>query len=140
MELARLRLFDFFLVFPHILTQMRLPKRYLKMRKVLKAIPSPYESTPSPTRLFYQIGEIQKTTVRLLVARTLIQKDIYLEGDAALTDSINGATFGSILNKQDFRNEGWYHFLVRELIEYPLDGPNGLKHRTGLMEFRHDSL
>ncbi len=137
----RLRLLDFFIVFPHTLRCMRIPAKYRSKRAILASVPNPYENLPNMTRLFYQVSEIQEAGVRLLAAAELISKQSFKRGQICVAkhNDAQASALVAAMQKLHYRDEEWYDFVTRCLISYPLNGHGGLKERTGLMEHRHDS-
>ena len=137
----RLRVLDFLIAFPHALKQMRVPSEYRTKGKILRTVPEPYEQFPNMTRLFYQVSEIQAAGARLLAAADLIQRGALDNGHVCLTthtDDQSRALHGA-MQELRYRSEDWYGFVTECLVTYPLYGRGGLKERTGLMEYRHDT-
>lgn len=140
MAWERLRLLDFLIAFPHTLKSMRVPAEFRAKKATLNTVCEPYESLPNPTRVFYQVAEIQSAAMRLLVAGELIDRDSLENGIICLIDSTTNQkkALASAMQLLHYRTEDWYEFIVECLSSYPLDGRGGLKERTGLMEYRHD--
>ena len=134
-----LRILDFFVVFPHQLARMRLPSQYRKKRKILNAISDPYENLPSSARLFFSLGEIQQPAARLLAATGLLDKDEFINGRIRRIESNLDVEINDICRNLSFRETAWYAFLIDDLSKLGLSGKDGLKHRAGLMEYRHDA-
>jgi hypothetical protein len=135
-EWDRLRLLDFFVTFPHLLKTIRIPQELRASRAMLKRVPEPYESLPSPSRLFFQLSEIQATAVRMLVASGFLSPDSFRVGQIELCKTQRRQELARVLEGVSFRTSEWYRFLVGELTRFPLKGKDGF----GLMEFRHDSV
>jgi len=140
LEWDRLRLLDFFVTFPHQLAQMKLPAEFRNRRKMLSAIPEPYETLPSPARLFFQLGEIQEAAARVLAVKEFIDGDELLKGTAAISKSAVMQPLMQIGDRLQYRSTSWYEFVVKDLSEIALQGSKGLKERSGVMEFRHDPI
>lgn len=137
MEWDRLRLLDFYVMFPHLIAAIRLPRELRSSRAMLK-LSLPYESYPEPTRLFLQLSVIQDTSVRLLAAGGLIHPESLEMGNVAATDNDLRGQLDELGKSLSYRDSEWYSVLIKRIGKLPLNGKNGLKERTGLMEFRHD--
>lgn len=139
-EWDRLRLMDFYVVFPHLLSSVRLPQELRAYRKLLNSIPQPYEEFPGAGKLFFQLSVIQETGARLLVAGGLLDAASLIGGQAKLIRSATLPRLRELGEKLSFRGSAWYEFLMKQISRMPLGGRNGLKERSGLMEFRHDPV
>ena len=139
LEWDRIRLIDFFVTFPHLLGTIRFPNELRRYRKQMTSIPEPFEMLPSAPRLFYQMGELQSVAAGLLTARGYV--DAVDDGHSLKTvDVVACKSMLAEMGKgSGFRTADWYGFLVDELTKLPLHGPNGLKARSGLLEYRHDT-
>jgi hypothetical protein len=140
MEWGHARILDFFITFPHLLSNVRVMKKDLSHRQAIGSVPLPYENLSSPSRLFFQLAEIQERAVRLLAAGGVVNRSAFLDGVFRLADSGMPDAIKKIAQSLAYRQSDWYSFIVKQLAGYPLGGPNGLKARSGLMEFRHDAV
>ena len=139
-EWERLRLLDFYVTFPHLLTSLRLPQALRSRKGGLRSVPAPYESLPTPKRLFFQLCTIQDTAAKLLAAGGILDRGAFLNGRIALATGELPSQLGELLKSLQFRSSEWYALVTQELSRVPLYGRNGLKDRSGLMEFRHDPV
>jgi hypothetical protein len=140
MEWERLRLLDYLVVFPHRLLTLKLPQQLRSAKSLFKSIPQPYENFPSAPQLFFQLGEIQESAGRLLVGRDLLDRNAILNGTAQLIESDALSRVQELVQRLSHRSADWYKFVVEQLRDLPLQGKNGLKERSGVMEFRHDPV
>ncbi len=74
-----LQVLDFYFVFPHLLTDIRLPKNPIITKQKLNKIPIPYESLPNPQRLMFALRGLQNDATRALVVKGIIDRDLYLK-------------------------------------------------------------
>jgi hypothetical protein len=139
-EWERLRLLDFYVTFPHLLTSIRLPQELRSKKRALRSVPIPYESLPTPKRLFFQLGIIQDIAAKLLAAGGILDRGAFLNGRILLPKADLPLTFRELMNSLRFRSSDWYALVTEELSRIALYGRNGLKERSGLMEFRHDAV
>jgi len=141
MEWDRLRLLDFFVTFPHLLSKIRLPRSLSSSRSVLKNVSEPYEHLPASHRLFFQLNEIQVPAARVLGAKNIFDQSELKNGSVVVTKPTELASqINSIKAPLSFRSAAWYPFVINDLSELPLNGKDGFKDRSGVMEFRHDAI
>lgn len=140
LEWDRLKVLDFFTTFPHLLTTFRLPQEMRGSRAALRAVPQPYEVLPSRTRLFFQLNEIQVAAARLLVGGGMFDRECFQHGEVRLSAGEKARGLRDAMQRAEFRAASWYEVLTKQLCTIPLNGRNGLKERSGLMEFRHDAV
>lgn len=134
-----MQILDFYYVFPHLLADIRLPRNSIATKQMLKKIPEPYESLPNPRRLMYGLKALQNEAARALVAKGLIDKDSYLKNIISLYAERVPETLYEQIVKNEKRKTRWFQLLVEVLAKYPINGKDGLKHRTQLLEFRYDT-
>ena len=134
-----LKILDFYVLFPHTIATMKFPQKIRTFKSILKKVPKPYENFPSPTRLMFELGEIQEQTIKSMVAKGLVDKQSFISGKIKVRISILPKKISELINKEKFRQEEWYQFLTSTLVYLPLKEANGLKDRTGLMEYRYDA-
>jgi hypothetical protein len=60
------------------------------------------------------------------------EKDICLNKASIPSDIVN------LLNSDETRKEDWFNIISSDLCKIELNGTNGLKSKTGLMEFVYD--
>ena len=133
-----LRMIDFYILFPSLLKQLSLPKEYIKVRKHFNSIPQTYETISNPTRLMFELANIQIAGLTSLIAKNLISKEEFAEDYVLRTKMpVPNELNDKILN-DDLRKAGWFIFLTSEFSKIDFYGPRGLKSRTGLMEFKYD--
>ena len=135
MEYDRLRLLDLYLLFPEFAADMRLPRSALAWRGRLQARANEYWSTCDRMLLFQQMTPIQKCALSLLEAADLVIQD-----PGSRMWSVHANQHPIVLaaverNQEDTEIVG---FLSEVLLPLPLTGSQGLKARTGLMEWRYD--
>ena len=72
------RLIDFYLIFPHLLKEIRpFPASLASFRKVINRIPEPYEVIGNVNRIIFDLEAIQTTAIQNLMAKNIIDIDFY---------------------------------------------------------------
>lgn len=74
-----IKILDFYVVFPHLLKDIKLPRELIKYRSVLKEVPLPYENLPDARQLMFDISIIQDQAINSMVAKgVFIKNDLFL--------------------------------------------------------------
>ena len=134
-----LQILDFYYVFPNLLADIRLPRNAIATKKTLKNLPKPYESLQNPKRLMFSLKTIQNAAARALIAKGLIDKKFYLKNTIRLYTKRVPETLYEHIAKNYKIETLWFQLLVKVLAEYPINGKDGLKDRTRLLEFHYDT-
>src|SRR5690349_21662151 len=86
-ELQRLRIWDFYLLFPEALIKARLPQGNIRLRRQLEASRNSYDVMPDAKRAFVRLEPIQEAALRHLAAKELIDAKRLLDGKVLRTDA-----------------------------------------------------
>lgn len=134
-EYDRLRLLDLYLLFPEFARAIRLPRSALAWRRRLPVRANQYWSTCDRLLLFRQMTPIQKCALSLLEATGLIAQDPGSRQWSVVNGQHPIVTSAVERNREDGVVVA---FLAEVLLPLRLTGRQGLKARTGLMEWRYD--
>lgn len=130
-----IRFVDFYYLYPHLLKNMSsLPKPLNYKRKIIQDVDEPFEITPNPMVLFYELGKTQKSVLASLQNKSIISMNnrmIKLN-----VDSLPGKLIEAFKN-DSFTKQDIFQVLIGSLTKVNLHGPNGFKAKSGLMEFRY---
>ena len=139
-ELPRLRILDFYFTFPKFVDDIQFPrvKGASQLKKAAKAMSDPYEILPNKKRLFSEIGDFQIQATHILRAKRIIKENEY--GVIELDTLFLNSQIQSLVNESRYVSNEFFISLVRIIEEIPLLGKDGLKRRTGLMEYRYDAI
>ena len=130
-----LRLMDFYYLYPHLLKTINLPRPLSRYKKIISETPDPFEITPNPRSLFYELSRIQDSAMLALQQKSMIKLTagtvaLFMDSlPSNLLESFKGDTFA---NSELFRG------LVDAFPQIKLEGKNGFKSKSGLMEYRYD--
>lgn len=140
-DLDKLRILDFYLIFPFRLETFRFKQPQVSLKKVGKTYRSmqPYGGIPDDASLFLRMAPVQALAIDTLAAHALIDFDAYKqgvivagEGETPEPLSQNIATFVA-------DNAPLFEVIRILACDYPLLGDDGLKRRSGLMEYKYDA-
>ena len=132
------RILDLYYLFPHLLGAARLPRALSGAKPHYGKMDARYNKVPAP-RVFIQ----QLVGLHEIVARSLIGKDFLAAGAfernlLQRTEKILPAALIEAFQQADDR--ALVELLATQVGTIPLNGPNGLKDRTGLLEHRYDAV
>lgn len=133
-----LRILDFYFLFPHLLADVQLKKGMTRVKRELGARGNKYNRVPAPRILIRQMEGIHETAVRALQASKLVDvpaRDMAIvkRSDVPLPDELK-----KVIADQPEQEQALASILSSEVATIPLNGPNGLKARSGLLEYRYD--
>ena len=142
-DLPVFRMVDFYLLFPHALkavTSLPADVRREFRRRSIHKLHEPYQSLPEPRALFRQLESVQTAAYQHIAAAGVLDPDAFRVGKVKrgaqeLSDEFRGEVRAASIAATEV-----LEFLTDYLAAIPLYGPNGLKARTGLMEFRYDPV
>lgn len=135
--LGFIRLIDFYVLFPHMVSKVRLPAKYKSLKNKLKGKQNSYNDIPSPKRLFNDLYNIQIQCVNFLSSLSLIDREKVIEKKILKSNTDFPSDVADLIKHEISTNENLIQ-IINSLSEIPYNGTNGLKSRTGLMEYRYD--
>ena len=136
-ERDRLRVLDFLLCFPTYVVNFKLPKEVAFIRSQARTLENPYRAAISAKRVFADLEVIQDASVACLVAGGLVREN----SDDEVLLWINGALSQELTDRcKRIETEETFFFnaILSSVGQLPLKGPDGLKARSGLVEYRYD--
>lgn len=140
-EKSRLRILDFLLLFPEFVEDFQLTASLRStFRKSAIARRFAYEARPPAVRLFELMEPAFEAATQTLLAKGIVVQRSENESVWRLD---TGATPNALLSLAKKRNEeevSLLNFLNDFNREFELNGPKGLKARSGLMEYKYDAV
>jgi hypothetical protein len=133
------QLLDFYMLFPHLLKIIKpLPTPIDKCRKYFLNIPEPFESLKNTKRILHELDSFQSVAIQNLLAKKLLDRDAFNLGYIKRSECVLPEPFLNFLINSELRKREWFKPLIDEFPKAKFIGKNGLKSRTGLMEYRYD--
>ncbi|MCQ8819029.1 hypothetical protein NQT65_02250 [Pseudoalteromonas agarivorans] len=131
-----LKIVSFYYVYPHLLKRMEsFPRPLNYQAKKISNISDSFELTPSPSSLFFEMHSTHEAAIFSLYQRSLINIErniVSLEKHNLPNELIQE------FKKDKFTKSDLFKILVECLPKVKLDGDNGLKAKSGLMEYKYD--
>ena len=138
-DLDLFRLIDFYLLFPHLIKEIKpFPAELISFKKVIKHIPEPYEFIGNVKRTMHELEAIQTTAIQNLMAKNIIEIDSYQNKSLKRTEELLPESIYEIIMNNAVVKEEWFRMLINEFPNVTFFGKKGLKARSGLMEYRYD--
>ncbi|MEE2943811.1 MAG: ABC-three component system middle component 5 [Pseudomonadota bacterium] len=137
-----LRILDFYLLFPFRLQNMSFFASDRSWRRVSKSYESlkPYGELPDDVSIFSRMEPFQRAAVSSLVKADILSSDAWHSNQIEFLEAKVPTQLEARCAELNASMNDMVQILCELRDRYPLLGHNGLKDRTGLMEFRYDSV
>ena len=137
-SIDKIRIIDFYLVFPNFVEEITLPRKNgnTKLKNKYAKMPPPFEIMPNKKILFSELKDFQYSAISLLRAKSLIELK---ERTISKTPDYKSLP-DKFFKENNILNDETQVQLIKCLYSIELAGTQGLKQRTGLMEYRYDSV
>ncbi len=135
--LGFIRLIDFYVLFPHMVAEVKLPPKFKSLKIKLHSNQNNYNDIPNQRRLFNDLYNIQIQCINFLSSLGLIDRGKVVENKILKSKNKLPTEVAELIKNEISSNEILIQ-AIHALVEIPYNGANGLKSRTGLMEYRYD--
>ncbi len=130
-----LKLIDFYYLYPHFLKRItNLPRPFNSKKALINSIPEPFEVTPNQKSLFYELNILQESSVSTLAKKSILSVE---EGLIKLNFDILPCLLKEKIEMDSFSKTKTFKMLIECFPKVNLNGVNGFKSRSGLMEYRY---
>lgn len=135
----RLKIMDFFVLFPNMLNNISRPRTLISaMASVDKTLfAAPFQMMPNKKLLFSQLSEIHRVSLLHLLGKGILDLEAYEAGRVLI--SPNSVGISEKFYEESSIEKSLLNLIVDIIGDMKLFGPDGLKARTGLLEYRYDS-
>lgn len=135
-EVDRLKIIDFYLVFPYLITEIKLPREITGVRKIFKTYSTKYRKVTNKYVTFQTMKPLQEQAIDYLCLKGYIS---YLnEERVTITPLINSLDLPVRSYFFGEKSATFEDSLFNFFLKYEFYGKDGLKDRTNLMEFKYD--
>lgn len=134
----KLRLLDFYYNFPHLISEIQPWPSDIKEYKIRKGvIPEPFEKISNKKRVFFQMAEVFDAALGILVAKDIARstgesRNVLLNKEHVPSQLLHEISEDPFLKTAEFET------IVSGLVKTNWSGSQGLKKRSGLLEFKYD--
>jgi hypothetical protein len=142
-EIDRLRIWDYYLLFPDQIHNIKLKQDENDIKKLIKFyIPqenNPYNEVADNRKMFEKIKPYQLTAVKCLASYGVINKEFLNENRVVILSSNLLESYVSRSEPLSIRERNIIGLMTSHFNEMSMFGPAGLKARTKLLESRYDA-
>lgn len=142
MPFDTLRILDFYLLFPFRLQEIRLHSGDTGWRKISRSYEdrTPYGAMPDDNSIFARMELFQRAAAASLVRSGHLSAEAWETGEVEFTVLELPASLVGRCSTLNARMADIMDILCQIRARYTLGGRDGLKDRTGLLEYRYDSV
>lgn len=140
MDIDKARILDFLLAFPSAVLIMRIPHELQLVRSRIRTAQNPYRDPVSAKRTFADIRQVQLAALGSLAAAGYLDATQLEAGTVARTQKQVPDGLRDMAEEFMKKDSGLGDAIVSAFAPIPTFGPNGLKDRSGLLEFRYDNV
>ena len=142
-EVDRLRIWDYYLLFPNKLSAIKLKLEEKDIKDLINSFilraNNPYEEVMDDRKMFEKIKPYQMTAIKSLASYGIVNKD-YLTTNRITTISHDVLkNYMSKLEKLSRQEENTVKLLTSHFYQMSLYGEYGLKDRSKLLESKYDA-
>jgi hypothetical protein len=137
-ELPRMRVWDFYLLFPTALQDVQLPRASVSVRSIVQRMENRYEVLPDYRRAFTRLEPIQSAALAHLSALNLIEAERLIAGKIIRTELGVSGELATLIRERNAAADVVMDFLVTTFLALPLHGKGGIRFRTDLFDHRYD--
>ena len=137
-----LRILDFYLLFPFRLQGMKLFADDTAWRKISKTYEdrAPYGAMPEDSTIFARMEPFQRAAASSLVHSGHLSSGAWDANEVEFTSEVLPPVLAERCSALNAQMTDIVDILCQIKARYPLGGRDGLKDRTGLLEYRYDSV
>lgn len=142
-ELDRLRIWDYYLLYPNKMQDIRLTREEKDIKAYIKRFitkpNNPYENVLNDRKMFEKIKPYQMSAINSLASYGIINKDYLIENRISNVDKDFFTKNEMNFEDLSIQEENTIRLLTSHFYQVPLFGLNGLKNKTGLLESKYDA-
>ncbi len=137
-EIERIKILDFYLLFPQEINRMKFPRALLSFKRQIRKHEQRYEEFNDPHRIFHQLEPLQIIALKCLAAYNLIDAESLSQGKVRRTVTPIPKDLQETIEKANSVDSNIIDLLTRSFNSISLYGDKGLKARTELLEYQYD--
>lgn len=138
-EVERMRIWDFYFVFPHQAKNISFPLDLWSLKKIFNFNPNPYEDIADAQRIFERMKPFQTAALKYLVAHGLIESEQLSDDLIKRTSKPVPPGLVERMSRLDNQQKAIIGLMQSPLNDLSLYGEKGLKYRTKILDFKYDA-
>lgn len=139
-HVERIRILDFYLLFPGQIPSFRFPRPLMTHRRRFAGKDNRYEKLADPFRIFLRLSPFQQEALGCLAAHGLVDSTELTKGMVSRTDQALPSRLKAIADETDTLEPDAIELLTGQLMSIDLYGKDGMKARSDLFEYRYDPI
>lgn len=142
-EVERLRIWDFYLLFPSKVHDIRLKQNESDIRKIrkefIKDVNNPYERISEDRKIFEKIKPYQLAALNCIASYGIIDKTLLNQQRISIIQKDILNEFVKNIEELSPKEKNVITLMTSHYFQLSLFGHDGLKNRTNLMESKYDA-
>ncbi|MCC3217169.1 hypothetical protein LIV57_18020 [Chryseobacterium sp. X308] len=142
-EVDRVRIWDYYLLFPSQIFQIKPRRNETEFKKLLKQLnvtkENPYQKISDERMILEKIKPYQISALNCLASYNIISKDELLEDKVSIISKELLAQYVNSIGNLSAREKNIITIVTSQFYEISLFGDNGLKCRSNLLESKYDA-
>jgi len=142
-EVDRLRIWDYYLLFPDQMQTIKLKREETDIKKLISYYiiksPNPYEQILDNRKMFEKIKPYQLTAIKCLASYGIINMAYLTENRVTIISKELLRNHSSKLEPLSPKERNVISLMTSHFYQMPMFGPMGLKARTKLLESKYDA-
>jgi len=142
-EIDRLRIWDYYLLYPNKMQNIYLTRDEKDIKQYIKRFITrpynPYENVLNDRKMFEKIKPYQMSAINSLASYGIINKDFLIDNRISNIDKDFFNKNKINFEEMSIQEENAIKLLTSHFYQVPLVGVNGLKSKTGLLESKYDA-
>jgi hypothetical protein len=143
LEIERIRIWDFYLLFPSKIHEITLKKGEADIRKIMKEFISdsknPYEQIPENRKIFEKIKPYQLAALNCIASYGIIEKSTLNQQRILIINKSILIDFVKNFEELTPKERNVIALMTSHFNQISLFGTDGLKSRTNLIESKYDA-
>lgn len=143
LEIERVRIWDFYLLFPNKVRDIRLKQKEGDVRKLrnqfIKDSKNPYEIVPVERRIFDKLKPYHLSALNCIASYGIIDKASLNQQCIRIINKNILDDFVEELDNVSFKERNVISLMTTHFNQMSLFGKDGLKNRTNLIESKYDA-
>jgi hypothetical protein len=142
-EVERIRIWDFYLLFPSKIHEIRLKQNESDIRKIrkefIKDSRNPYDRTTENRKIFEKIKPYQLAALNCIASYEIIDKAFLNQQRISIVNKLILNEFVKNFEELSPKERNVIALMTSHFNQISLFGTDGLKNRTNLMESKYDA-
>lgn len=142
LDVGYVRILDFYLLFPFRIDEIRLAQKHRRYKALASTYSGlrPYGDLPASNVLFERMKPMEEAAMETMVRLMLFDSEAFRISRIADTERPSPPEIEERVAEVNDAQADLLAFLGLLVTEYPFLGDQGIKARTGLLEYRYDSV